>query len=140
MFGCVFFFFSSRRRHTRYWRDWSSDVCSSDLIQGILPLQTNTLAFPLHLHLPHLSWSSSPPLALPFKLQCFSQNMPIIPSQHMLVPSHSIRLCHLNHHLFQSQPHIAFTIALSVFLKIAISFSLKHHVSLPYNITDLTQL
>src|SRR3712207_8738558 len=28
-----FFFFSSRRRHTRYWRDWSSDVCSSDLIK-----------------------------------------------------------------------------------------------------------
>src|SRR3712207_7255819 len=27
-------FFSSRRRHTRYWRDWSSDVCSSDL--GVL--------------------------------------------------------------------------------------------------------
>src|SRR3712207_660845 len=27
----VLFFFSSRRRHTRYWRDWSSDVCSSDL-------------------------------------------------------------------------------------------------------------
>src|SRR5258707_12854345 len=28
---CCAFFFSSRRRHTRYWRDWSSDVCSSDL-------------------------------------------------------------------------------------------------------------
>src|SRR3712207_7095845 len=28
---CFLFFFSSRRRHTRYWRDWSSDVCSSDL-------------------------------------------------------------------------------------------------------------
>src|SRR5438445_13893731 len=28
-FSC--FFFSSRRRHTRYWRDRSSDVCSSDL-------------------------------------------------------------------------------------------------------------
>src|SRR3712207_7368623 len=28
------FFFSSRRRHTRYWRDWSSDVCSSDLTGG----------------------------------------------------------------------------------------------------------
>src|SRR3712207_7671633 len=27
----LYFFFSSRRRHTRYWRDWSSDVCSSDL-------------------------------------------------------------------------------------------------------------
>src|SRR3712207_8747118 len=26
------FIFSSRRRHTRYWRDWSSDVCSSDLM------------------------------------------------------------------------------------------------------------
>src|SRR5437762_14390317 len=26
-----FFFFSSRRRHTRYIGDWSSDVCSSDL-------------------------------------------------------------------------------------------------------------
>src|SRR5690606_39607899 len=28
----VIFFFSSRRRHTRFSRDWSSDVCSSDLI------------------------------------------------------------------------------------------------------------
>src|SRR5437879_13514244 len=27
-----FFFFSSRRRHTRYIGDWSSDVCSSDLV------------------------------------------------------------------------------------------------------------
>src|SRR5690606_39507814 len=27
-----FFFFSSRRRHTRFSRDWSSDVCSSDLL------------------------------------------------------------------------------------------------------------
>src|SRR3712207_3001698 len=30
----MFFFFPSRRRHTRYWRDWSSDVCSSDLMVG----------------------------------------------------------------------------------------------------------
>src|SRR3712207_7087489 len=29
------FFFSSRRRHTRYWRDWSSDVCSSDLLNKL---------------------------------------------------------------------------------------------------------
>src|SRR5204862_1842344 len=29
LFSC--FFFSSRRRHTRSLRDWSSDVCSSDL-------------------------------------------------------------------------------------------------------------
>src|SRR5438046_7392567 len=29
---CVVFFFSSRRRHTRLVSDWSSDVCSSDLL------------------------------------------------------------------------------------------------------------
>src|SRR3989449_10253339 len=29
-----FFFFSSRRRHTRCSRDWSSDVCSSDLVRS----------------------------------------------------------------------------------------------------------
>src|SRR5215213_11208892 len=29
---CAFFFFSSRRRHTRLVSDWSSDVCSSDLV------------------------------------------------------------------------------------------------------------
>src|SRR5262245_63699332 len=35
MLACVlvvFFFFSSRRRHTRCLSDWSSDVCSSDLV------------------------------------------------------------------------------------------------------------
>src|SRR2546430_11294816 len=31
----IFFFFSSRRRHTRFDCDWSSDVCSSDLVFGI---------------------------------------------------------------------------------------------------------
>src|SRR2546421_8912009 len=33
-----FFFFSSRRRHTRSDRDWSSDVCSSDLKKRFLLL------------------------------------------------------------------------------------------------------
>src|SRR3712207_9284116 len=37
------FFFSSRRRHTRYWRDWSSDVCSSDLACA-------SLMFSKHVH------------------------------------------------------------------------------------------
>src|SRR5687768_18035930 len=39
-FFCFFFFFSSRRRHTRCSRDWSSDVCSSDLLieaNGAIP-------------------------------------------------------------------------------------------------------
>src|SRR2546422_3738831 len=34
LFLIIFFFFSSRRRHTRCSRDWSSDVCSSDLRPG----------------------------------------------------------------------------------------------------------
>src|SRR2546430_17232412 len=33
----IFFFFSSRRRHTRFDCDWSSDVCSSDLDRKIPP-------------------------------------------------------------------------------------------------------
>src|SRR6266702_5581612 len=41
----ISFFFSSRRRHTRWPRDWSSDVCSSDL------LQLEALLFGLHLAL-----------------------------------------------------------------------------------------
>src|SRR5262249_57219567 len=42
--SCVLlsFFFSSRRRHTRLVSDWSSDVCSSDLIQD--PIHEYTLA------------------------------------------------------------------------------------------------
>src|SRR5256885_2917606 len=35
-----FFFFSSRRRHTRLQGDWSSDVCSSDLYTGTPPIPT----------------------------------------------------------------------------------------------------
>src|SRR5690606_40398117 len=35
------FFFSSRRRHTRFSRDWSSDVCSSDLDLGRILLVRN---------------------------------------------------------------------------------------------------
>src|SRR6266496_1632956 len=43
----IFFFFSSRRRHTRSLRDWSSDVCSSDLrgvvmADGALSVPNNT--------------------------------------------------------------------------------------------------
>src|SRR6266699_4807593 len=52
------FFFSSRRRHTRCGRDWSSDVCSSDLLSmmwpheghwpgAIVPLQVGVLEFPI---------------------------------------------------------------------------------------------
>src|SRR3712207_2678777 len=43
MIFCFFFFFSSRRRHTRYWRDWSSDVCSSDLFDGEVKRYVQTM-------------------------------------------------------------------------------------------------
>src|SRR3712207_6874474 len=45
------FFFSSRRRHTRYWRDWSSDVCSSDLSTDDLPLGRALREEGYHIHL-----------------------------------------------------------------------------------------
>src|SRR2546427_1628742 len=35
MISVIFFFFSSRRRHTRFDCDWSSDVCSSDLLDQL---------------------------------------------------------------------------------------------------------
>src|SRR5690606_39973258 len=43
-------FFSSRRRHTRFSRDWSSDVCSSDLDCLLLDEPTN------HLDLESIMW------------------------------------------------------------------------------------
>src|SRR5207249_5999086 len=41
----LFFFFSSRRRHTRSKRDWSSDVCSSDLLFFCFPQPATQLAY-----------------------------------------------------------------------------------------------
>src|SRR5437762_13447837 len=45
-FGGCFFFFSSRRRHTRYIGDWSSDVCSSDLSTRFLAGTTSVVSWP----------------------------------------------------------------------------------------------
>src|SRR5207253_8502571 len=39
----ILFFFSSRRRHTRWPRDWSSDVCSSDLVFEIMTPHTQEI-------------------------------------------------------------------------------------------------
>src|SRR5438445_2365086 len=73
--GCLFtifsvFFFSSRRRHTRYWRDWSSDVCSSDLDLVDTGVQTSPrvgLAYHFNqtksvLHLAYNRYFSPPPI------------------------------------------------------------------------------
>src|SRR5260370_16217769 len=47
-----FFFFSSRRRHTRFKCDWSSDVCSSDLTSCTLRRLISAMASSLQ-HLVH---------------------------------------------------------------------------------------
>src|SRR5699024_11406212 len=49
---CISFFFSSRRRHTRSKRDWSSDVCSSDLSYV-------SISFSISLGRKHSLWFSS---------------------------------------------------------------------------------
>src|SRR5690349_23724647 len=46
-FFLFFFFFSSRRRHTRSLRDWSSDVCSSDLQKAALDVANCTIRAPI---------------------------------------------------------------------------------------------
>src|SRR2546430_16449199 len=40
----LYFFFSSRRRHTRFDCDWSSDVCSSDLEAALLAVRERAVA------------------------------------------------------------------------------------------------
>src|SRR5260370_17522374 len=52
----VFFFFSSRRRHTRFKCDWSSDVCSSDLVFGY---RVNQAEGPLRAHFFGISLSNT---------------------------------------------------------------------------------
>src|SRR5260370_20731442 len=42
------FFFSSRRRHTRFKCDWSSDVCSSDLSVSVETVETSNNVFPAY--------------------------------------------------------------------------------------------
>src|SRR2546426_2384755 len=47
LFFLVCFFFSSRRRHTRLQGDWSSDVCSSDLVVSVGPTKW-TVCYKVH--------------------------------------------------------------------------------------------
>src|SRR3989442_11610951 len=60
--GCVpsvYFFFSSRRRHTICGRDWSSDVCSSDLAwddAAVLRVARETVLAALERHSPVAAW------------------------------------------------------------------------------------
>src|SRR5699024_12060574 len=65
----LFFFFSSRRRHTRSKRDWSSDVCSSDLAAGNTTLWVLVLTTAGYVGVVALSRQFSPFLA---RRSCFA--------------------------------------------------------------------
>src|SRR5699024_986484 len=72
------FFFSSRRRHTRSKRDWSSDVCSSDLSLLSFELRHNNL--------------DNPPQILMLDLPLPYQNL--VPEVHKLL-IYLLNLCHV---------------------------------------------
>src|SRR6266699_5509415 len=51
-------FFSSRRRHTRCGRDWSSDVCSSDLVGQVILIEAALDFLGLGIQQPTASWGN----------------------------------------------------------------------------------
>src|SRR2546429_2049655 len=78
---CVVFFFSSRRRHTRCSRDWSSDVCSSDLYEEVWNKRrlelVDEIISPSHaLHDPNLTDSSVGPDAYRRQVSRFIVGIP----------------------------------------------------------------
>ena len=126
-------------------------LCS---VNGIFFFESNLIGMFLHLSFLRHIRSPTPSSFRHFKIQRSSQNITIIPSQ--IIPYHRTPLALASSSkvsfkpsklistwlLFSINltPYIAFIVAFSVLLKIAISFSLRHHVSLPYNISYLTQL
>src|SRR5690606_40097903 len=53
------FFFSSRRRHTRFSRDWSSDVCSSDLGHAAAVVSDGTINITSNVDSQLYTWSKA---------------------------------------------------------------------------------
>ena len=124
-------------------------------VDGIFLFQFNLIDMFFYLSFPSHIWSPAPSFSRHFKIRRLFQNITIIPSQntHTIV----LRPPWLVHPKYPINPensisswlllfsinltlHIALIVAFSVLLKIAISFSLWHHVSLTYSIADLTQL
>src|SRR5256886_2810276 len=75
---CCVFFFSSRRRHTRFDCDWSSDVCSSDLISlrlhhvvhwrcAVLPPRPRDGRMPCDQVVISLSWDAARTIKMRFR-------------------------------------------------------------------------
>src|SRR5436305_4712784 len=70
-FACVFFFFSSRRRHTRCGRDWSSDVCSSDLCGVVLRVRDGKLIARDHWFLENAEHETEGAILSTFLVRCY---------------------------------------------------------------------
>src|SRR5690606_39817646 len=73
-----FFFFSSRRRHTRFSRDWSSDVCSSDLLAQRNPT------------IPALNYNSHPKYRLTRAVPQSNQHPLTAPGIHLFANSYMV--------------------------------------------------
>src|SRR5699024_11810461 len=85
------FFFSSRRRHTRSKRDWSSDVCSSDLFSTISLPSEISFANDLHVIIPLPSYNSN--IIIPFPdLVSLASELTILPSKVTLPRSEERRV------------------------------------------------
>src|SRR5699024_11410567 len=94
----LLFFFSSRRRHTRSKRDWSSDVCSSDLC----PLQISMVNQPMLNHVSQRNQSFRPRIQQVPSAQevCVFHTIPQFLSAHTFYGlkmhrNHSLNLEHL---------------------------------------------
>src|SRR5215203_6438531 len=75
----LIFFVSSRRRHTRYWRDWSSDVCSSDLAKSPAPARWRAMA-PTRPSKRRRTTVAASPAALPRVRSTASNRRPVHPA------------------------------------------------------------
>src|SRR5690606_16022476 len=131
----LYFFFSSRRRHTRFSRDWSSDVCSSDLTALVDQMQHIAVEFLGHgedcvavarqggrmiLAYPVLKWM----------VQCGW------PSHEGTLHLHGIRVCQLGH-----QFDFTFLQVLSQFFRNLAAYGLKvgHGRRVEIGLDDLTE-
>src|SRR5690606_40722746 len=82
-------FFSSRRRHTRFSRDWSSDVCSSDLV-------IFSTVFNIHLFIPVVSIHAKPAMV------CNLTGTPAKNAAHIPInPAFGVCVCTMSGFTFQ---------------------------------------
>src|SRR5436305_14807357 len=96
------FFFSSRRRHTRCGRDWSSDVCSSDLLaQGAKPFAGRT--GPMELNIPAIEGIGGSALYLVDRYGGYTiYDVDFVPVGDEHVPGVGLaRIDHLTYHVYR---------------------------------------